>query len=401
MEKKIQLVKKIEDSVGTFSKYQCRGVSFSGDEQHLIDGQDILPSLKPAMQLLDQLQCDHNELLTMKSDLSEFGSRGDIGIKSFARTNDRLTITKERVKELYDSAKVYINSAIITPRLYKENLGQKNHDSQNLAIGIVHAQKIDLLVQHQMLEDGKAIAAPRSGSIERGNSAMILLSAPALNVAYGMARSLVDADKIKLLEGMYRNLFSAAIDQGCEYISMPAAGLGVFGGDPNMYFSCLNDIALEYPNLCIIYHPAMYGSHFDALIQSPNIYKATKDVMYIASELCDDGHSCAFHNPSDAEVVFGTADVGMYWKKGKGQSYVGEEHIGSVSTAPLNSFGLNSKCFKHIEVRDLSKSVDHNLKNPKMKKIRSTLCCCLFPTSKKNKKNKIITTDHKSKLLGA
>ncbi len=50
------------------------------------------------------------------------------------------------------------------------------------------------------------------------------------------------------------------------------------------------------------------------------------------------GVPCALHNPSDADVVFGLYDIGEYWKKGH---YVFEEHIASMSTAPLNSRLLN------------------------------------------------------------
>lgn len=61
------------------------------------------------------------------------------------------------------------------------------------------------------------------------------------------------------------------------------------------------------------------------------------------------GNSYAFHNPSDVDMVYGTYKVGEYRKNGKEASYVGEEHISSMTSAPLNSFGLNPSAYTIIK----------------------------------------------------
>lgn len=76
--------------------------------------------------------------------------------------------------------------------------------------------------------------------------------------------------------------------------------------------------------------------------------RTDRDVFILAHQLTQQGKPCAFHNPSDADVVFGIYDVGEYWKNGKGSGYVGEEHIGAMSTAPLNSRNLNPRAYDNV-----------------------------------------------------
>jgi len=266
------------------------------------------------------------------------------------------------------SAKTYVNEDIISADefakvvapgiLTKQTQGKSSTGEylQNLAVGICHAQKVDLLAEPSINPQGKAILGPRSGSIDTGAPAMLLLSSPALNVGYGLGNTLTPEKKVQYIEGMYRNLFNAATSEGYKYIALPAAGLGVFEGDPETYFTALMKIAKEFPNLNIIYNSGDSPKKptavlFDKLLvdnEPTNLVRTDKDVLFVAHKLTQTGKPCAFHNPSDSDVVLGIYDVGEYWKTGKGRDYVGEEHIGAMTTAPINSRGLNPKAYEDV-----------------------------------------------------
>ena len=185
----------------------------------------------------------------------------------------------------------------------------------------------------------------------------MLVSSPALNFGYGVASYLDQDQQVEYIMGMYRNLFASTIQEGRNYIAMPAAGLGEFKGKPDVYFNTLMLVASEFPTLNIIYNPAKYVTAFEkSLLKAKpiNVVRATKDVVFVANELCKAGYPCAFHNPSDSDVVYGVYDIGEYWKTGQGIGYVGEEHIGSLTTAPLNSRGLNPDVYSHAIERSCS-----------------------------------------------
>lgn len=357
-----KLVKDLK--VGTFSGY----LTTSGP------GQDIPFALKPAQQFLSKLGAvdNPNAKLSKTSDGKALSDKSspDVIVSSFEeelgyKTKAQLTITGARSDELLASAKIYINEDIISAAEFTrvvapgtlENQTRVKSSSgeylQNLAVGICHAQKVDLLAEPSINSERKAILGPRSGSIDAGEHAMLLLSSPALNVGYGLGNTLTPEKKVQYIEGMYRNLFNAATSEGYKYIALPAAGLGVFKGDPNTYFTALMKIAKEFPELNIIYnsgHPSNAGL-FDTLLEEnkpANLVRTDKDVLFIAHELTKQEKPCAFHNPSDADVVLGIYDVGEYWKTGKGNSYVGEEHIGAMTTAPINSRELNPKAYENV-----------------------------------------------------
>lgn len=133
----------------------------------------------------------------------------------------------------------------------------------------------------QTIKDGKAITQSRQGILDGLHETMILLSSPALNMKYGVAKHLTDDEKQQHIEGMYRKLFHSCQYEGVKYIAMPAAGLGVFGGDPVMYFNALSTVAREFSSRGIIYHPGHPNNSyiFDRVIRSQqvdNIVKAKK-----------------------------------------------------------------------------------------------------------------------------
>ena len=362
----LDLVKEIEVKVGSFSTYSCRG-----DGGSVFPGQDIPFENKPAQQLLSGLGCIANPTAILSKSKSSSGTlikagNPSVTISAFggAMTSSCLAIEGQRIDRLLRSAKVYINADIFPQSLqYDELVSSKDFTVQdqrispagvhwqNLAVGVCHVQEIDLLVQ-QDTSTGKAISTPKKGTIKKDDPALLLLSSPALNFNYGVAGHL-PADQVeRFIKGLYRNLFNATLKEGRNYIAMPAAGLGVFGGIPEYYFKMLMTVAHEFPQLNIIYHPAQFGAQFDAQFDAAgrpsNVVRATKDVIFIADELCKAGHPCSYHNPSDCDAVYGVYDIGEYWKTGKGVRYVGEEHIGSMTTAPLNSRGLNPSSYEKV-----------------------------------------------------
>jgi hypothetical protein len=364
-------IKEFEDVTGQFSTYQCEGG---------VNGENISFARKPAQQFLaSAMFADSKSQNPSVIDKNPLTSRGDIppgekdaSVKGFTPDSKKtLTVTKRRIKRLQASAKVYINPDIISTELYKQACGKLGiQDSsvspngeawQHLATNICHAQRIDLLVGHKTI-GGKAVTTEKEGKIDDTANAILLLSTPALNFAYSGTKPLMDEEgkpneqAKHFITNMYRLLFSAALANGCTHITMAAAGLGVFGGGdelPNFYFNCLFAAAKEYPQLGIIYNPAKYGSTFKQTLQQfeekgiTNVAFTDRDVMFLADEMAKKDINCAMHNPSDADVVYGIYDVGEYWKDGKGSSYVGEEHIGAMTTAALNSRGLNPSVYEN------------------------------------------------------
>ncbi|MFC3907963.1 hypothetical protein ACFORL_02560 [Legionella dresdenensis] len=340
-------------------------------------GESIPFDKKPAQQLLSGLGCNQgdnarNMPLSSTADGKPLAQENnkDITIQSFDQDKPgTLTIPGARLDRLLNSAKVYVNTDIIKPGLYNQAVQGKQVKAQddqisedanlhwlNMAVGVCHVQEIDLLVKQQVV-DGKAISVPKEGKIGVDDPGILLLSSPALNFMT-KGRALSQEQTSQLLTGMYHNIFSAAVAEGATHITMPAAGLGVFGGEPEVYFKILMDVARQYPNLNVIYHPGhpnnipFFNEAMKQAGEPPNVIRASKDVMYIADELAQQGIKCAFHNPSDADVVYGVYDVGEYWKNGRGAGFVGEEFIGVSTTAVLNSNGLNPSAYKNVVERN-------------------------------------------------
>ncbi len=345
------LLDEVEKIVGKFSTYETT----TGKAEN-IQFQD-----KPAQQLCASLGCSANAASALTSPpATGLYFNSDVTLPS--GFSPGLSISKERLKRLHASAKVFLSEDLgWTPEKYKKYVesNPKAQDNsvdsenywQNMAVGVCHTQEIDLLVSHQKYEDGKAYTAPREGAVDDSKPPILLLSSPALNITYGTAGNLTDLQRKAHIQAMYRNIFNAAVQSKLAYIAMPAAGLGVFGGNAAEYFSALMAVAKEFPKLNIIYHPGHpnnntpFQSAMEAASNPLNVAQATKDVLYIADELCKRGIQCALHNPSDADVVYGVYDVGEYWKNGKGNGFVGEEDIGAKTTAVLGSKGLNPNAY--------------------------------------------------------
>lgn len=361
-------IKEIEARTGLFSRYQTTAGHAAK-----------IPFVKkPAEQFLKGLGVEEKEtkyLSRFKKGLSSQAS--SVFVDSFSNEKSRLEITPDRINRLQNSAKIYINQDLISEKDYS-NIPQDvepemdKTDSgdywQNLAVGICHVQEIDLLVEQEINNNGEAIYKPKSGTIDVKSPAILLLSSPALNFN-GQAKFLSEEQQKKYIEGMFRNLFNAAQMEGPEFITLPAAGLGVFKGNPDLYFQALLDVAKEFPKLNIIYNPGSNENlaKFEKEYQEKapdNLITTKKDVLFLADELTKAGYPCACHNPSDAGVVLGVYDVGKYWKVGKNQyDYVGEEHIGAMTTAPLNSKGLNPNAYSKPVIKVKAKIYEESVQN--------------------------------------
>lgn len=343
-------VKTIEENIGQFSGYMCE---FSGEQ---IAGEAVPLEEKPAYQFLLGIGADIKTIDTPLPKLLE-----NPQLNANIAVNGVEVISQTRVERLKRSAKIYLNPEMITPEQYsealKKDLTPQTRETmdgialQNLSVGICHAQEIDLLVDHKLIE-GKAFSSERTEKISDDAIPILLLSSPALNFSYGLAKQLTPEQQNRFILGMFRNLFNATVQEGRTHIALPAAGLGVFGGNPTVYFNALMQVSKQYPLLNIIYHPAQFADQFDALYLtngSPkNVVRAQKDVIFIADALCKQGIPCAFHNPSDADVVLGIYGPGEYWQDGRGNRYVGEEHIGAMTTAPLGGRGINPLAYTNI-----------------------------------------------------
>ena len=309
-----QLINDIEKKVGSFSKYKTT--------QGL--GETIPFHQKPAQQLLKGLGAIENSssklsIMPNNNLLKAMGNK-TVTVSSFSNSAHKLIIDGEKIDALVNSARTYVNTSIVPPGLLthaiknklikpqEQGIAPNDVHWQNLAVGICHAQEINLLISQKINEQGQAICAPSSNHITKQTPSILLLSSPALNFNYGVASKLSQKQQAAFIEGMFNNLFDAARSQNRHYIALPAAGLGVFGGDPILYFTALCRAAKSYPELNIIYHPAQFGSQFETVWQTykpDNVIRATKDAVFIADELTKSGYPCALHNPSDSDVVYG------------------------------------------------------------------------------------------------
>ncbi|MFI4918703.1 MAG: hypothetical protein ACHP65_04025 [Legionellales bacterium] len=367
------LVEDIEKNIGLFSKtYKII------DEHHRMQhAQDIPFEKKPAQQFLAGLGgiSNKNAPLSIQQGVKPLEIDEDviIIIKDFTALSPTsgLKISATRINKLRQSAQLYVNTNLFPAGLYKQaleyNLVDRHPNSesdyaqthwQNLAVGVCHAQEIDLLVSATNSTTGKAITTVRDEAITDDAPTILLLSNPRLKFKGGIAAALPKERQANFIEGMYRNLFDATVSEGRDYIAMPAVGIGASGGKPAQYFEILMTVAQEYPQLNIIYHPDEHHKEFDAALKKANpdlknVAKATKNILFIADALTKSGKPCALHCSADSNAVYGLCDVGGSWKDDK--KYTLEKYIGTMTTAALNGRGFNLKAFTNITERYLQK----------------------------------------------
>ncbi|MFA6302988.1 MAG: hypothetical protein WC627_07635 [Legionella sp.] len=398
-----KLVARLEQTIGVYSK------SFPALDEHNteVSAQDIPFERKPAQQFLAALGGSADPKTNLSIQLNNVSQPPKVhidkdvfikgfGFKHHAKNQEaypidmddalkkgyKLSISKERIQELVDSAKIYVNTQIFSKVTYQKalNLVERNDKSlseeagihwQNLAVGACHAQKIDLLVgtslgkSKKFSNEKKSTTVIKDAEINAGDPAILLLSSPRLQFNDGLAGALTKPQQIELIEGMFRTLFQATISEKYEYIALPPTGFTNSGGEAKIYFNALMKVAQEeaYKELNIIYHPGSESELFDNLLEENtpgNIVKANKDIIALADHLTREGKLCALHNPSHTDVIYGHYDIGATWKDGKEQGvfhnpfsknvkrFIFEEFIGSMSTAPLNSRGFNPLAYETV-----------------------------------------------------
>lgn len=386
-----EIITEVEKEVGLFSqKYK----TMEGGHTYTIPF-----SQKPAQQLLTSLggMKDPSAILSSPTPAIHTSGNADVTINGFtAKTTDKkLIITGKRLDHLLHSGKIYVNTALFPAGLYQkvllEKLAGKKKEAlpleangihwENLAVGVCHVQEIDLLVDTIMSTHKRAHTTVRIGKIEENNPSLLLLSSPCLNLSGGLDNHLDKETQIRFIEGMFYNLFDAVQKEGRQYIAMPAAGLGAHGGKPEMYFAALMKAAKAFPKLNIIYHPNDHEKSFDKALKKAkleNVVKTTKNVIFIAERLNQLGNPCALHIPADSDVIYGLSDIGGPWKSPPSKRHLlflnkknetSQTYIGALSTAPLNSFGVNPQAYATIIERNLGNSLD----TPLGKEIKDTI----------------------------
>lgn len=355
---------------------------------------------KPAAQLIAALagSKDPNLLLSTANPALKNTDNVDVTLQGFTdkTANKQLTLSGKRLDRLLKSGKVYVNTHIFPTGLYQrviqEKLASKKEDLpsetngihlENIAAGgICIAQEIDLLISPMMSSHKRAHTTVREGKIEENDPALLLLSSPHLNFNSTLGKHLDTDTQARFIEGLFRNLFDATQKEGRKYIAMPAAGLGKHGGQAEMYFAALMKVAKEFPELNIIYNPGDHEKAFDKALKKANltnIAKTTKNIIFMADRLTQLGNPCALYIPADSEVMYGLKDIGGHWKSIETEPHhsmhvsdllfvskkneTSQTYIGALSTAPLNSFGLNSVTYATVLERDLDAKLSRRNSN--------------------------------------
>jgi hypothetical protein len=353
-------VKTLEESVGELSS------SFPVLENSIPkEGWGINLADKPATKFLTAMGAKPEENpLTAWDTPSKASKDGEQDAEiEFLGSGCKLIITKGRQKELYESAKIYLNTGIITEEEYLSIRDTKSQDIktdemgnswEKLSIGVVHAQKIDLLLEQFKYETASGpwdTYGPKNATIKPGETSITLLSSPVLK----------NTDSF-YIDGMYRNLFSAALQEGCDYITMSMEKCDMQIGDEINYFYSLLKIAEEFPELNIIFCPKNLKNIsplLDSLKIPENLAITCSNVVFIADQLRKQEKKCALHNPSHINEVYGKCDVGNNWKSAVSyKQYMLGEHIASISTASLNSYGLNPVAFSKVTCKNLQREAE-------------------------------------------
>lgn len=373
-----QLVEKYEKLVGTYSKeYRIIDVNNKHSQAKYIPSDQ-----RPSYQLLKKFGGTidpHESLSTLEKNVHS-GPKvyKDIKINPFSLTKKStdahaVTISAARQKELQDSAKVYLNTDIISEDIYR-SLWLKDHKALKLdenaicninkeywtnlaAGGVCVAQKLDsFCIPLQGAGNVATFQPTPAGIIESDAPSILLLSTPRLQFGGHFTLKTADylspAKQTENIEAMYRNVFNAARTEGYKYIAMAAVGFGSSGGKPQQYFEALMTVAKEFPDLNIIYNPNKYASDFEKVLantEPQNICKTSMDITAFSLKHTKDGTPTALVDICDSNAVYGLCDFGGKWK---------EEHdlinhpkfsfLAYMTTLILNSFGINPDAFKKI-----------------------------------------------------
>ncbi|CDZ78497.1 hypothetical protein BN59_02807 [Legionella massiliensis] len=375
-----EIIEDIEKDVGQFSS-QYKTIEHGHTYTIPFD-------LKPAEQMLAALGSvqDPKAILSTAPSALKTSDNAAIKLRGFTtNTADKtLAISGQRVDHLLQSSKIYVNTALFPEGLYQramqEELVSKKAelpketngvDWENLAVGVCHAQEVDLLVDTIMSSHKRAHVSVREGEISNDTPGLLLLSSPRLNLKSALGEHMDKGMQAHFIEGMFFNLFDAAQREGRQYIAMTAAGLGSHGGKSEMYFKALMKVAQAFPKLNIVYHPGDHEKSFKKALRAAkpeNVVMATKNLIFVADRLNKTGRPCALHIPAESDVIYGLSDVGGHWKSNNSENHhhhlfsihrkaeTSQTFMGALSTAPLNSRGLNPRAYATV--------IERNLENP-------------------------------------
>ncbi|MBI2786794.1 MAG: hypothetical protein HYX60_11050 [Legionella longbeachae] len=320
-------------------------------------------ALKPSEQLMSALRGPKDTHLPIVNSPTSVktSDNKDVTIKGFSTktAQQTLTISGTRLDRLLSSAKIYVNTNVFPDGLYQKAIKEKlvNNKNkelppevngthwENLAVGVCHAQEVDLLVGTIMSGHKRAHTTVREGKIDKETPALLLLSSPCLNLRSELKVHLDKKNQIRFIEGMFRNLFDATQKEGRQYIAMSAAALGKNSVKPELYFAALMNVAKEFPDLNIIYHPVDHENAFDKALKNAkleNVAKASKNIIFMADKLTQMGKLCALHMPTNSDVIYGLSDENS------------QTYLGTVSTSAVNSFSVNPQAFATVIERNLT-----------------------------------------------
>lgn len=311
---------------------------------------------KPITQVLRGTKADpkENQPLTTTANGDIDTSGPDFPIASFINANQQTVITNLRLRELSDSAKIYVNKTQISAQRYIEILQNISPSTPTEVFAVCHAQMIDLLVKSSLIEGKARITARENETMNVGDPAIILLSAAELKNIHTIE---TDKEKRKeIITAFYRNLFAATLQEHCDYLFMPETH--------NEALHILMGLALEYPTLSIICNAEKLKDQYEfaaahtAAGQPQNIGRTTKNILFCAHKLTVEKKKCAVYNPSSNTSLYGLTDIGAHWQEVHSDFATAqpgsESWMGIITTAVLGSMGINKKAFAKIVERNLN-----------------------------------------------
>jgi hypothetical protein len=203
---------------------------------------------------------------------------------------------------------------------------------------------------------------------------IFLISAAGMNFGYGKNKNIllnILKNKPKLIKKHLYNLwnliFTACLKNDIYSIVLPSIGLGVFSPKDEYLRNILLKIYFE--SLCEVIFLFKEKYKFNIFISANkediktflekeiNKFKLQEivnpvscNIFVLARNIGENSFKCALINPSDEEVLSGNADIGMFYKHGINDGYVGEEHIATIFSASINSKRFCKKLWEYENV---------------------------------------------------
>lgn len=349
----------IVESIGAFAAYKgLDGQEIYGNQLQAVLAKQMLKQLSP------KKGWESSPVTELEIPLSEQTDDGiiTVGPESYlpgGLTADRFkqafgenkcTISKHKLKELADTARIVTNSSMVTPELFlmiQQNfiphiksqerrtlqeiinehqelaslslnpslLGYSSQEDLNkvlnmpltiLGSNICHSQELHFFVEQRLeQQNGKQYAFNklREGNLD-DKTPCVLLSIPGINLRYGGLPVDLKTDGDITLNGsvsakqlahnMWGSVLNSALLQKCNNIVMPAIGLGAFAGNhpetiAKIYFEELFKLLQDprYKNqFNVLFNPIQYKNLFNNTLQKYQ-NKIQENGCYIQAIDCD------------------------------------------------------------------------------------------------------------------